>query len=398
MTTPDPSRHIAAAAQHLQPGWDDVHLRAQAERLRARLVRRREQRRARTVGAVGLLVVAGLGALGALALRGGGEVAREGAGELPLASGSAAIALPRRMSFEDGSVAHLSTDAHLEPLVSPQPRELTVALRVGHARFTVARRASRTFRVTAGEVTVEVVGTTFSVERGHGGRAERVRVSVEQGRVRVTWPGGERHLGPTEAVVVGDDEGTRTPRPPTILPLAPAVPAPAEPEGPAVSSPPGPSPRPVHRAPAAPAGARSLARLAPAPAPVTDTVRELLLEADAARRAGRARDAVAPLRRLTSEFGRDPRAALAAFTLGRVLFDELHDAAGAADAFALVATLDPKSPLAEDALAREVDAARRAGAEARGRRRAEEYLRRYPRGTHAEAMRELARIPAPRAP
>src|SRR5262245_54793477 len=75
-------------------------------------------------------------------------------------------------------------------------------LKAGGARFEVARRPSRTFRVHAGPVTVQVIGTRFLVERSE----EHSHVAVTEGRVLVSWWGGSRELGAGE-------EGTFPPEP-----------------------------------------------------------------------------------------------------------------------------------------------------------------------------------------
>ena len=68
-------------------------------------------------------------------------------------------------------------------------------MRRGGGRFDVKRNPGRLFRVTAGAVTVDVLGTRFSVR--HEG--DEVHVSVERGRVRVRSPRGEQVLGEGEA-------------------------------------------------------------------------------------------------------------------------------------------------------------------------------------------------------
>src|SRR5262249_40185775 len=103
---------------------------------------------------------------------------------------------------------------------------------------------------------------------------------------------------------------------------------------------------------------------------------ELLMAADVARLSHHAADAVEPLGRLVRDHAHDPRAPLGAFTLGRVLLEELGRPRAAAAAFLDVARLAPDGPLVPDALAREVEAWSRAGEVDRARARAEEYLRR----------------------
>ena len=113
----------------------------------------------------------------------------------------------------------------------------------------------------------------------------------------------------------------------------------------------------------------------------------LLAAADAARLDGRPADGAALLRRLLREHRNDPRAPLAAFTLGRVLLKELDRPRQAAAAFADARALAPRGPFAEDALAREVEAWRAAGETDEAATRAQDYLRRYPNGRRAAAMR-----------
>lgn len=87
-----------------------------------------------------------------------------------------------------------------------------------------------------------------------------------------------------------------------------------------------------------------------------ETVPELFAAADAARLAGRPADAVAPLTAIFIRHPGDPRAAVAAYQLGRVLAFDLHDRARAAEAFARAHELDPNGPLAADAAAHAAEA------------------------------------------
>lgn len=98
---------------------------------------------------------------------------------------------------------------------------------------------------------------------------------------------------------------------------------------------------------------------------------------------------LAPLRTIVSRHPHDPRAPLAAFTLGWILLDELGRPTEAAEAFARACTLSPQGPLAEDALAREVEAWSRASDVARALERAETYLAKYPHGTRARSVRRF---------
>jgi transmembrane sensor len=86
----------------------------------------------------------------------------------------------------------------------------------------------------------------------------------------------------------------------------------------------------------------------------------LLAAADSARLAGRPADAVAPLTAIFTRHASDPRAAIAAYALGRVLTYDLHDRARGAEAFARAHDLDPTGPLAADAAAHAAEARRTA--------------------------------------
>ena len=103
---------------------------------------------------------------------------------------------------------------------------------------------------------------------------------------------------------------------------------------------------------------RALASAPSRPRPPAASVSSLFAAADAARLADRPRDAVAPLTAILDRFPDDRRAALAAFELGRVLVDDLHDPAAGAAAFARARDLDPTGPLAGVAAARASEAER----------------------------------------
>ena len=141
---------------------------------------------------------------------------------------------------------------------------------------------------------------------------------------------------------------------------------------------------------------RTAARSNPAPttAPAggRETAEQLLAAADGERLSGHPAQGAAILQRLLREHGRDARAPLAAFTLGRLLLMELDRPREAAAAFAQVRALAPGGDFAEDALAREIEAWRRAGDGDRARARAEEYLRIYPRGRRVDAVKRLGEL------
>jgi transmembrane sensor len=287
-----------------------------------------------------------------------------------------ASAPARAVRLSDGSLATALDPDSVVAVVEDAPTRIVLDLGRGREHFNVVPRAERSFVVRAGDVSVTVVGTVFSIERV----ADRVGVSVERGRVLVDWRSGSRALAAGQSgwfpPLVIDDPMPEPAVAPERAHLA-ARPERAAEAPPAVRP---PEPGRIEAAPASPSP--------PAPPPpAIETAESLLAAADAAREAGRAADGVALLRRLLARHRSDPRAPLAAFTLGRVLLMELDRPREAAAAFAEARALAPQGPFAEDALAREVEALRKAGASGEARERAREYLRLYPRGRRASAVK-----------
>jgi hypothetical protein len=119
---------------------------------------------------------------------------------------------------------------------------------------------------------------------------------------------------------------------------------------------------------------------------------DLLLAADVARQAGKPERAVPFLQRVVKEHPQELCAQLAGFSLGKIYLDGLDEPALAARSFASVRAMAPTGGLAQDALAREVEAWARAGQTARAHDAALEYVRLYPNGRRVAAVRDLGRI------
>jgi transmembrane sensor len=231
--------------------------------------------------------------------------------------------------------------------------------------------------VLARNVSVTVLGTVFDVAI----EAQGVRVSVEQGRVRVDAGTSSRELVPGQTELFVDKLAA-----PMVAPSAAAPPVPAA----APSMPQGPSWRAL-----AEDGdySAALARLTlEGPSAVRDTPNELLLAADVARLGGQPARAVAPLERVVTRHASDSRAPLAAFTLGRTLLDQLGRPREAANAFATARKLAPSGALAQDALAREVESWSRAGDTTKAHARAMKYLELYPHDRRAASVRRFGGI------
>jgi transmembrane sensor len=278
--------------------------------------------------------------------------------------------------LSDGTVATPFDAASV--LVVREDSRAAVRIEVvrGGGRFDVVPGLERRFAVLAGDVTVRVVGTVFTVEKV----ADRVGVGVQRGVVEVDWGSGQRRLGAGENAWF----------PPLVVaPGSSATEVRAPDAGSAAAEAPAPRARVALRAKTeAPRGADRAQPVAPA----YDPAAELLAAADAARAAGRPEEAVALLQRLLKEQSKNPRAPLAAFTLGRVLLMELDRPVEAAKVFADLRARAPGGVFAEDALAREVEAWKRAGERETARARAEEYLRLYPNGDRTDRVKAAGGI------
>jgi transmembrane sensor len=119
---------------------------------------------------------------------------------------------------------------------------------------------------------------------------------------------------------------------------------------------------------------------------VDDEPEALMDAADAARLSGHPQNAVRYLASVVERHARSPVAPLAAFTLGRVYLDQLGQPDKAAASFERARRLSPHGSLAQDALAREVEALSKGGNAQKAHERAQEYLQRYPKGQRLRAV------------
>jgi transmembrane sensor len=119
---------------------------------------------------------------------------------------------------------------------------------------------------------------------------------------------------------------------------------------------------------------------------VEDDSETLLDAADAARLSGHPEAASRYLRSVLVRHRTSPVAPLAAFTLGRVLLERLGQPSEAAAAFATARELSPEGSLAQDALAREVEAWSKAGHPQEAYERARLYVSSYPEGRRLKAV------------
>jgi len=338
---------IASAGARIKPALTERDV----DRVVAGVLQRRRRGERQKVVRGGALALVALVGTGVVALRRPHLEPATPASAPPTAT-RLVPAEPSALRFADGSRATPLDPSTQMTVRTNGDRSVEVTLDRGRSRFDITPRPDRTFLVRAGDVTITVLGTVFTVER----IADRIGLSVESGRVQVDWGTGKALLG----------EGDTGWYPPLV-----------ETKGPLRSS------RDKVRAPRPASAARALR---------TDSAEELMRQADSARQAGRADDGATALRTLLREHRGDVRAPLAAFTLGRMLLIELHDPAGAAEAFGEARSLAPGGPLAEDALAREVQAWEKAGQPSLAKLRAEEYLHLHPNGRREGAVRKAGGI------
>ena len=364
----DAFEQVARIRGHVVPklGQADV------ERLVTTAAGRRERRRIRrslglglTIGAVSASVLwvlvrtASFGGGLAAAVRGVDSAQLAGTLAIPAQSSPPAPRAARTWTMADQSRATALVPTTQVVVEEDVPSRTLVRLEQGRARFEVTHRPERAFRVRAGAVSVNVVGTVFDVEVV----ADRIGVAVERGTVDVTWGVGRKRL-------VAGEQGWF---PPLVLSGGDAAVA----SGAAAAN-------------GAPTAVLERSEPAVSSQSGVTTARELLAESDAARTRGEPARGAELLRRLLREHPNDARAPLAAFTLGRLLLNELGKPREAAAAFHDLSVRAPGGQFAEDALAREVEAWQRASEPARARRAAETYLQRYPAGRHLARIKALA--------
>lgn len=282
----------------------------------------------------------------------------------PVRPSSAPVAATRPLVLDDGSEITPTTATTAIQVDEQSPTRTTVRLRSGSAQFRIRHDSHRWFRVDAGALEIDDLGTVFRVAHEDSGK---ITVAVTEGRVAVHYPASSfrTELGAGES-------RTFDPRP--IPEDALELPK----EGPK------PSASPSAAAVGQPVASRVRSSEDPA---------ALLLAADLARRSRNPQAAVAPLRRLVEKYPKDPRAPSAAFTLGWVLLTDLGRPREAAAAFAEAERHAPRGMLAEDAAARVAEAWQRAGDSRRAAQAARHYEQLYPTGRHLPLMHALVGEP-----
>ncbi len=291
--------------------------------------------------------------------------------------------------FDDGSRLELRGGTRLEVLRN-DGRSFVTVLRRGEATFDVKPGGRRHWIVEAGELSVEVVGTHFRVERA----TASTRVSVDHGIVLVRGervPGGAKRLtagmsfalesapphvpAPPTSAGSGAPGGVGESAPSTALDELQTAPSAAAAPKPSASAVPSVAPEP----------SAAVAPQSVVAAQEVDQVDHSLRSADSARQRG---DGAAAIRHFTAAFEQaaegDRRRGLAALSLARLLLN--GDPARAARILRS-SLADMPQALIEDAAVRLVEAESRAGNREGAARAAADYERRFPAGRRLDEVR-----------
>ncbi len=263
-----------------------------------------------------------------------------------------------------------------------------VLLEAGALDASIAhpRGVKTEWRFEAGSYQVTVTGTKFRMQLRDGTRA--LRVSTEEGRVVVS--GG--CLPAPSAISAGQ----------TLETSCPGVEPPGE-DAPAAPSPLGPAPEPPAKPRAAQSarwrellaagrlqeGLHAAERAHFAQVCQTATPKELLALADAGRFFGPYTRAIGALAALRRRFPGTAEAGTAAFTLGRIAFENENAYGRAAKWFDAYLHEQPTGPLMGDAFGRLIEARLRSGDRIGARQTAQQYLRRFPGGPYASEARGI---------
>jgi transmembrane sensor len=292
------------------------------------------------------------------------------------------------LNFGEGARVTVGPGARLDVLEQTADG-VTVALRRGLAQFDIHPGGVRRWKVESAGITVEVVGTQFTVERSRSA----VRVEVQRGRVLVRGAEVPDRVQALEAgrvlVVETLREGHVAPatRAEPSLPHAQPGQRAREPEPPPAGAKASASSDPAaswRQAASEQDWQRAWEALGPdgvvRQTRQADSIEDLFTLADVARRSGHPDAAIGPLQEIVTGHARDPRASVASFTLGRVWLDALGNPGRAVSAFQRALALGLPMTLAEDAEARLVEALARSGRADEARAAAERYHRHHPNG------------------
>lgn len=297
------------------------------------------------------------------------------------------------LRFSDGSSLTLREGGRLRVLATEaKGARILVEDGVVEARVAKPRLGGKRWRFEAGPFSVEVTGTRF--ELSYRAVDQGFALATLEGQVVVS---GACLNGPTPV-----NAGSRlalsclselfASSPPRPLPEAAAAQAAPKAVELALTTAPAkalPSWRELLAAGRLKEGVRAAERAGFDGVCQSATRKELLLLADAARLFDRVPRALTALRILRTRFPASPEAATAAFTLGRIAFEQRHAYADAVHWFGSYLRERPSGPLMGDAVGRLMEARLRAGDRTGARADADRYLRRFPEGPYAAQARGI---------
>ncbi|MCB9593196.1 MAG: FecR domain-containing protein [Sandaracinaceae bacterium] len=337
-------------ADHLDDAFGRDELASSLVAVERGIRRRRATRRAAMVGAA-LLPLIAVGVW--LSTRPGPPPPQQATAAAPAVVAPLATTEGRALppSLSDAGVVDLDDGSRLtvrpgsELSVAANERGVAAfALGRGVVRFDIRPGGPRRWRVLAGPLQIEVLGTAFTVRRD----GDQASVAVHRGVVSVVTAEGARRLVAGERLAIGEPE-----------PTVDAVEVEAS--------------EATEEAPRAGA---------------TPTVETLLGRADAHRRAGQLDDAVRALRAIVETHADAPEAPSAALSWGQIEEDRGHPER-AARAYRRALGLSPPPALRELCYLRLVRVELASGDRARAEATARQHTARYGRGAHGAAIEAL---------
>ncbi len=306
---------------------------------------------------------------------------------------------PLPIRFSDGTSLSMAA-ATLARVTETTSRGATVLLEEGSLSCAVVHRDASRWQVAAGPYTVLVTGTRFDVR--WSAAEQTFALDLHEGSVTVLGPS----LGATgrRRVLAGESLRVSVPATPTEAP-APGQPL-AAPLGPIATNPAarGDAVRigvgdtdgtghgswkqlavegryPDALAAAEGGGFEATCRRASAA--------DLLLLGETARFAGSPARAEQALRLVRARPGAKHEAAMSAFNLGRIEYDDRRNYSAAARWFQSYLREEPAGGLAREAAGRLIEAQKAAGDMSAARESASAYLAKYPAGPHAGLARTI---------
>ncbi len=292
----------------------------------------------------------------------------------------------------DGTIVRKRTASTIVSDLSSS-KDVSLVLEHGDAEFDVPYNATREWSVSAGNVRVQVLKATFGLS------IEEAKVTVRSivGSVIVSWNGREEEIAAGQSRSYGrgtlnDNAKFRIPTPGRLVQDAGVVDS-------SIGTTHSGRPRESDSIRKGRDNWREHAQAgrydkayselsSTGQSKVRGTIDDLLLAADAARLTGHPLAASQYLQKVVMGFSDDPRASLAAFTQGNLLLRQLNQPSKAAMVFAKAGRLSGSEVLAQDALAREVEAWKKAGKDGEAKRAAERFVKMYPKGRRLRAVRK----------